>query len=284
MKKSFSIFCMVLFYVSSVLLTACSNKREGQPKVLVFSKTEGFRHESIPKRRQALLKMAKEHNFSVDTTENSASFTKENLSQYSAVVFLNTTGNVLDYEQQAAFEQYIQAGGGYVGVHAASDTEYNWPWYGKLVGTYFEEHPKVQPAKLKIHSDANFPVLDTLPNPWTHTDEWYNFKKQPPKDANILTQIDEDAYEGGSMGSNHPMVWYREFDGGRSFYMGVGHTEQSYSNSNVLAILEAGIKYAIGDNEQLNYEAATQRLVPAQNRFSRRLLAGNLDENTAVLH
>src|SRR5690606_18172627 len=138
-----------LFYLLSFIaifsLNSCSNKREGAPKVLVFSKTAGFVHASIPAGIAAIQKLGGENGFVVDTTSNSELFTEENLKQYSAIIFLSTTGNVLDHYQEAAFERYIQAGGGFVGIHAATDTEYDWGWYNKLVGAYFLSHPMGTP-------------------------------------------------------------------------------------------------------------------------------------------
>lgn len=265
----------------SLFTVGCTKKRKGLPRVLVFTKTAGFYHNSIPDGVKAIQKMGKIHHFEVDTTSNSAWFREDSLKKYSAVVFLNTTGNVLNYIQQADFERYIQAGGGYVGVHAASDCEYHWPWYGKLVGAYFESHPRQQEAKLVIHKDKKFPVTDSLPNPWRRKDEWYNFIK-PPEDVNVLLSIDERSYEGGSNGSNHPMVWYHEYDGGRSFYMELGHTSESYTEPGFLKLLWAGIDYAIGKNELLDYSKATALRAPEENRFSKEVLAGDLNEPTEL--
>lgn len=232
----------------SVLLT--SNYSFGQsemPRVLVFSKTEGYRHASIPDGKEAIQKLGREQGFSVDTTENAAMFKDNLLKKYTAVIFLSTTGDVLNDKQQNNFKHYIESGGGFVGIHSASDTEYNWPWYGKLVGAYFKDHPEIQQAKLRIHNDENFPVVASLPDPWQRTDEWYNFRK-PPKDVNVLVSIDQDTYKGGNMNNEHPMVWYHDFDGGRSFYMELGHTKASYTEPTFLKLLKAGISYAMGND------------------------------------
>lgn len=280
-SNSFSILFISLCILVSGLMMGCSNTRPGKPRVLVFSKTAGYRHASIPDGKKAIQKLGQEHGFLVDTTEDASKFNEDNLKRYSAVIFLSTTHDVLNYRQQAAFERYIEAGGGYVGVHAASDTEYQWPWYHKLVGAYFKEHPKIQNATLRVHEDANFPVLDSLPHPWKRTDEWYDFRSVP-KNVNVLVDIDESSYEGGTMGKNHPMVWYHKYDGGRSFYMELGHTKESYTEPNFLKLLQAGINYAIGNNEVLDYNKVTQKLVPDENRFSKKLLASDLDEPTEI--
>jgi type 1 glutamine amidotransferase len=184
-----------------------------QKSVLVFSKTAGFRHGSIPYGQAAIMQLGKENGFTVDTTENASMFTDDNLKKYNAVIFLSATGDVLNHVQQAAFERYIQSGGGYVGIHAATDCEYYWPWYGKLSGAYFQSHPQNQTAKLVI-KDKNHPSTAHLPEVWERLDEWYNFKKLP-ENVTVLISIDEKSYKGGEHGDNHPMAWYHDYDGGR---------------------------------------------------------------------
>jgi len=215
-----------------------------KPKVLIFSKTAGFHHNSIALGIPAIIKLGQENNFDVDTTTNSAKFTTENLKQYAAVIFLSTTGDVLNDEQQKAFEQYIKSGGGFVGVHAATDTEYGWPWYGDLVGAYFKSHPKQQEAVLHV-VDRNFIATKHLPAEWKRFDEWYNYK-YIAKNLHVLITIDEKSYTGGENGDNHPMAWYHEYDGGRAFYTELGHTDESYADPLYLQHLLGGIKYAIG--------------------------------------
>lgn len=219
-----------------------------QYRVLVFSKTGGFRHASIKDGKIALLKMGAENNFAVDTTEDAAVFTPDNLKQYQAVVFLSTTGNdILSPEQKQAFQQYIRSGGGFVGVHAASDTEYNWEWYGKMVGAYFLSHPKTQEAKIQV-LDRKHISTKHLPAIWQRTDEWYNFKNMNP-DVKVLMNLDETSYEGGKNGKNHPVAWYHAYDGGRAFYTELGHTPESYSEPMFLQHVLGGIKYAMGVNK-----------------------------------
>ncbi|SFF47045.1 hypothetical protein SAMN03003324_04070 [Pedobacter antarcticus] len=213
-------------------------------KILVFAKTAGFHHESIAVGLPALQKMGTEHGFDVDTTRNSALFTSENLKKYAAVVFLNTTGDVLNDVQQQAFEQYIKAGGGYVGVHAATDTEYEWPWYGKLVGAYFVKHPEQQVASLVV-KDRKSAATAHLPATWSRKDEWYNFKNINP-DIKVLIELDEKSYKGGSNGAFHPIAWYHDYDGGRAFYTGLGHVDESYTDPLFLKHLLGGIQYAMG--------------------------------------
>ncbi|MGX5820763.1 ThuA domain-containing protein [Chitinophaga lutea] len=263
-------------------IAGCSKSRPGNPRVLVFTKTMGFRHASIPAGIKAIQQLGQENGFEVDTTENAARFTEDSLQQYAAVIFLNTTGDVLDYRQEADFERYIQAGGGFVGIHAATDTEYGWPWYGKLVGAYFANHPPgTHKAKL-IVTDKSHPATKALPDTWEHTDEWYNFKNVN-KETNVLMKVDESTYKGGEMKEDHPISWYHAYDGGRAFYTELGHTEESYTEKTYLQHILGGIQYAIGKNRVLDYAKATTQRVPDEDRFTRQVLnSGNFFEPTEM--
>ncbi|RZQ64444.1 DUF1080 domain-containing protein [Amycolatopsis suaedae] len=212
--------------------------------VLVFSKTAGYRHDSIGAGVQAIRDLGTEHHFSVTATEDAAAFTDENLAKYDAVVWLSTTGDVLNAEQQAAFERYVKAGGGYAGVHAASDTEYDWPWYGDLVGAYFASHPHIQEADVKVE-DHSHPSTADLPDTWKRTDEWYNFRENPRSKVKVLASLDEGSYQpgNGAMG-DHPISWCHEKAGGRSWYTGGGHTTESYAEPEFRKHLAGGILYA----------------------------------------
>lgn len=235
----------IVLSISLVLITAVTFGF-AKPRVLIFSKTAGFHHESIAVGIPAIMKMGQQNNFDVDTTTNAALFTLNNLKKYKAVIFLSTTGDVLNAEQQTAFEQYIKQGGGFVGVHAASDTEYDWPWYGNLVGAYFKSHPsKQQEANLEV-VDRNFIATKHLPATWRRLDEWYNYK-WIADGLHVLIKIDEKSYTGGENGDNHPMAWYHSYDGGRAFYTALGHTDASYSEPLFLQHLLGGIKYAMGE-------------------------------------
>ncbi|MBO8187074.1 ThuA domain-containing protein [Streptomyces spirodelae] len=214
-------------------------------KVLVFSKTAGFRHDSIPDGIEAIRQLGAEHGFAVDATEDAAAFTPKKLARYDAVVFLSTTGDVLDQRGQRAFERYIRKGGGYVGVHAAADTEYDWKWYGGLVGAYFQSHPAIQPARMKIE-DRGHPATAHLGESWNRTDEWYNYRSNPRERAHILATLDEGSYSGGTMGDDHPLAWCQKYAGGRAFYTGAGHTKESYADPAFRKHLLGGIRYATG--------------------------------------
>lgn len=278
MKKS-----SVIIPASGIILLLLSFsllKQTSRPRILVFSKTAGFRHESIPAGKAAIIQLAGEHGFLADTTENENYFNDDSLKNYRAVVFLNTTGNVLNHPQQQSFERFIQAGGGYVGIHAAADTEYDWPWYGRLAGGYFLSHPRVQEAQVRV-TDRSNASTSHLPEIWKRTDEWYNYKDLNPE-VKVLASLDEQSYQGGTNGSNHPIAWYHQYDGGRAFYTGMGHTPESYSDPLYLKHLLEGIKYAIGSNDP-DYSKAKTAGVPEENRFVRTpLISGTLFEPTEM--
>ncbi|GAB1309328.1 hypothetical protein KH5_20110 [Urechidicola sp. KH5] len=253
-------------------MIACSKKRYGNPTVLVFTKTAGFVHPSIPDGVKAIKKLGAENNFNVETTDNASKFTDDYLSQFSAVVFMSTTGDVLNSSQETAFERYIQAGGGYVGIHAAADTEYDWNWYGRLVGAYFLSHPHNQEADFHIKDKSHGATNFFTENVWRRLDELYNYNKIYDG-INVLITIDESTYEGGENGDFHPMAWYHEYDGGRSFYTGLGHTKESFEEPLYLQHLLGGIQYAIGDNLKLDYSKATSKYAPDAERFSKKMLS-----------
>jgi type 1 glutamine amidotransferase len=225
-----------------------SGSTQEQPRfsVLVFSKTSGFRHDSIDEGIAAIGALGAAHQFHVDTTEDAAVFTDTQLASYQVVIFLNTTGEILDDGQQAAFERFIRAGGGFVGVHSAADTEYDWPWYHQLAGAYFKSHPTIQPAAIDV-LDRQHPSTRGLPLRWGRTDEWYNFRDAPGPNVTILAALDETSYSGGTMGAHHPIVWYHTYDGGRAWYTALGHTAESYAEPLFLEHLLGGIRWAAGD-------------------------------------
>ncbi|HEY0637355.1 MAG TPA: ThuA domain-containing protein [Pseudonocardiaceae bacterium] len=231
----------------AVPATAAAQPPADQFSVLVFSKTAGFRHDSIPAGIAAVQQLGAANDFAVDATEDAAAFTDANLARYAAVIWLSTTGDVLNAEQQGAFERYIRAGGGYVGIHAASDTEYDWPWYGELVGAYFTSHPQIQQADIVV-PDRVHPSTEGLPQRWTRTDEWYNFRANPRGRVHVLAALDEASYApgAGAMGHDHPISWCQNVDGGRAWYTGIGHTAASYSEPEALAHLLGGIRTAAG--------------------------------------
>ena len=247
-----------------------------KPRVLVFTKTKGYYHESIAAGKPAIQKLGGENDFLVDTTADAAYFVDDSLKNYAAVIFLNTTRNVLNADQQVAFERYIQAGGGFVGVHAAADTEYDWPWYNKLLGAYFSSHPHQQKAMVII-KDSSHASTSFLPSRWERFDEWYNYKNIQT-DLKVVATLDETSYKGGTNGDFHPISWYHEFDGGRAFYTGLGHTNESYGEPLFLRHLLEGIRYAIGQNKAIDYSRSYAVKTPEDNRFTKTVLVNDLNE------
>ncbi len=233
-------------------LTFSSATFAQQFKVLLYTKTAGFHHESIHEGVAAIRQLAARNNFSVTWQENATVFNDKDLANFSAVIFLNTTGDILNDEQQASFEKFIRSGKGYVGIHAASDTEYDWAWYTKMVGMMFKIHPAQQTAYLKVE-DANFPGMERFPKKFLWTDEWYEFGELKATDLHYLISVDEKSYnpyakwganEGKGMGKFHPISWYHDYDGGRAFYTALGHIPLTFSDQSFLDHLYGGIYWA----------------------------------------
>jgi uncharacterized protein (TIGR03437 family) len=235
---------LVAFSIIITLAALPGTTSQSAPtKILIFSKTAGFRHDSIPDGIAAIRQLGQQNGVDVDATEDPSSFNDANLSRYQAVVFLSTTGDVLDGNQQAAFERYIRGGGGFAGVHSATDTEYDWAWYGGLVGAYFQSHPNIQRATIRVEN-AVHPSTVGLPAAWERTDEWYNFRLNPRGRVWVLAGLDETTYSGGTMGTDHPICWCQLYDGGRSWYTAGGHTRESYNEPLFRQHLLGGIQYA----------------------------------------
>ncbi|MEP7279240.1 MAG: ThuA domain-containing protein [Bacteroidota bacterium] len=245
-NNSFHHLTILLTLVTLFFSNLCLALGKPKPKVLVFCKTAGFHHKSIADGIVAIQKLGVENKFDVDTTIDGDKFNNENLKQYKTIIFLSTTGDVLNDEQQAAFKKYIEAGGGYMGIHAATDCEYNWPWYGNLSGAYFGGHPAQQTATLNVVDLENISTKH-LPNPWIRKDEWYSFKWMAT-DLHVLITIDEKSYDLAKIKpmGYHPMAWYHEYDGGRAFYTELGHVEESFADLLYLRHILGGIEYAMG--------------------------------------
>ena len=239
--------CALCFCLGVAILPGGARAAAPAPgfSILVFSRTAGYRHESIEAGIAALRSLGAEHGFGVDATEDPETFNDAALAHYRVVVFLNTTGDVLDPQQQAAFERFIQRGGGFAGIHSATDTEYDWPWYGALVGAYFKNHPRIQVATLRVIRDDH-PSTEALPAEWIRRDEWYNFRDDPAPRVTTLIRLDERSYTGGTMSTHHPVAWCHEYDGGRAWYTALGHTVESYAEPLFLAHLLGGIRWAAG--------------------------------------
>lgn len=240
------------FIFFSILLMDCSGKNSGNGEnqqnegLLIFTKTTEYRHESIERGVEVVIRLASELGYSSIHTEDSSAFTEENLKKYKAVVFLNTTGDILNKTQQDAFQNFIEGGGGFIGIHSASDTEYEWPWYGKLVGGYFDSHPNDPNVRQAVvRKVQEHYLLDSIPEDWERMDEWYNFKDINPA-INILQMLDESTYEGGTMSEDHPITWYHEYEGGRVFYTGMGHTSETFDEEVYRKLIKNALEYVMG--------------------------------------
>lgn len=235
-------------------------------KILIFSKTEGFRHESIAVGIKMFESLAEKNNWIIEKTESAEDFNSNNLKQYASVVFLSTTGDVFTRSQELEFKRYIQAGGGFLGIHAAADTEYEWPWYGELVGAYFNGHPNNPNVRTAVveKTKNHHRCTDHLPQQWERNDEWYNYKKINPNVISVLN-LDESSYEGGTNGDTHPIAWYHEFDGGRAFYTGGGHTDESFEDPKFIKHLEEALLWTAANFNELNYNKPG--IIPEENRF-----------------
>lgn len=242
--------CFLFLIGATLVFTSCMGKTQNHVpafKVLVFSKTTAFRHGSIPAAIDLIQKLGKENNFQVDVTEDAPTFNRQNLSNYRVVVFALTSGDVLNEDQQTAFEEFIRSRGGYVGIHSASDSEYDWLWYGRLVGAYFKDHPTgLQNSVLR--EESNHPSMQLVPKEgWKFTDEIYNFRTNPRGRVQVIATVDESTYQGGSMG-DHPIVWCHEYEGGKAWYTGLGHTVEIYSDPIFQQVIYGGITYAAGQD------------------------------------
>jgi type 1 glutamine amidotransferase len=215
------------------------------PALLVFSKTTDYRHESTPAGVAAVVEIGAGLGFTVDATEDADVFDAVILSRYAAVVFLSTSGTIFETDaQRAALESYVIIGGGFVGIHAASTAESDWPFYGELVGGRFKSHPPVQPATV-IVEDGSHPSTAHLGSSWTLADEWYEFTDDPRPRVHVLLSVDESTYEGGAMGPGHPIAWQHTVGAGRCFYTALGHPIEAYADATFREHLAGAIRSVV---------------------------------------
>jgi cytochrome c len=213
--------------------------------VLVFHRTAGFAHESISAGITSLTELGVTGGFSVTATEDPLVFADDSLAAFQVIVFLNTTGDILLPEQEQAMERFIQASGGFVGVHAAADTEYEWAWYGGLVGAYFKSHPAPQPGRVEL-PPVEHPITADVPGEFEVNEEWYDFQSLPSPSVTVLATVDELSYTGGTMGEVHPVVWAHEYDGGRATYLAFGHDAAAFSEPTIRRLLGQAVEWAAG--------------------------------------
>ena len=212
--------------------------------VLIFTKTNGFRHKSIPESKNQLTKWSEEQNWKITFSEDSTDLRDQILDEVDVLVFLNTSGNILGATEKEALVNYINRGGGFVGVHVASNTEVEWPWFRQLIGAQFKDHPQVQSARMFVDHSFRHPSVDHLGDSWEIVDEWYNFKESVLPHVNVILTLDESSYAGKKMNEVHPIAWYHYYEGGRAFYTGLGHTEEIYRDDNFRQHLINAINWA----------------------------------------
>ena len=251
-RKGWQVPTRPALFVSALLwaapLAAQAPATNASFNALVFFKSVGFKHDSIPAGVEAIQKLAAAHSFKADFTEDAAAFTVTNLARYQVVVFLNNCGDLFNEEQRAAFQGYMRAGGGFAGIHCPIDCEKSWPWFSQLLGTRFLIHPAVMPGTIEVEDRTN-PSTAHLPKRWTRTDEWYSFNSNPRGKVHVLATLDETTYQGGAMGPDHPIAWCHKFEGGRIWYTALGHTQENYSEPLFLQHILGGIHVAAGVKE-----------------------------------
>ncbi len=210
-------------------------------RVLVFTRTTGYRHESIPAGVDAVRALAAEDGLAADHTEDAGRFCPDDLAGYRTVVWLSASGDVLDADQRRAFGDWLAAGGTFAGVHGASTAERSWPDYETIVGARFTHHPEIQTAEIHVE-DADHPSTASLPPLWRHTDEWYDFEDNPRGRVHVLLTVDENTYDGGRMGTDHPLAWTTTYGSGRGWYTALGHSSEHYTDPTFLAHLRGGLR------------------------------------------
>jgi type 1 glutamine amidotransferase len=243
---------VAFFLFVTIIYSSVTVAQQKQFKALLVTTTRGWHHESLHSGVIAIKEMGVKNFFDVVLFENPNGFTDEYVKQFQVIIFLNTTADIFDSAQQKVMERFIQAGNGFVGIHSASDTEYDWDWYTKLVGRMFHIHPVIQTARLNIVDDK-FAGLQGFANNKLWTDEWYEFGPEKIQGLNYILAVDENSYnakvqwgakKGEGMGKFHPIAWYHNYDGGRSFYTALGHLPTVFSNDAFLNHLYAGIFWA----------------------------------------
>ena len=223
----------ILILIMMATVSCNDSATDKKLEILVFSKTNGYRHESISSGISMLREKANLENWNVTFTEDSTHFTDEKLMKYDVVVFLNPSGNGLNEDQQGAFERFIRTGKGFVGIHSSADFEYDWEFYGQLNGAHFKVHPATQKGRVMIEN-TDHPAMEPFKGMeyYEVTDEWYTFIENPRSRVNVLMTLDESSikeYDNEDWKMvDHPLVWWHEYEGSRAFYSGFGHPHEAY--------------------------------------------------------
>lgn len=226
--------------------TAIEGDAPSPARILVFTATRGWRHDSIPEAVDTLRVLIAANGFEMLHSEDPAYFDDARLHGFRAVVFANTTHDVLDDAQQSALERFVRGGGGFVGIHSAADTEHGWPWYGELVGAWFESHPPgLQATDVRFEPGHRVPALDG----WHIIDEIYSFKRNPRPFVDVIATVDNGMFEGGRMGADHPIAWCHARFGGRAWYTALGHAGTVYADPRFREHLQRGLRYASGQDD-----------------------------------
>ena len=261
-------FKYILIGIFTFLMNIGLYAQKQDLKLLVFSKTSGFRHKSIPAGKEFLKQMAKDNNWKITFSEDSGIF-NESLNDFDVLVLLNTTGDIFNEQQQEGLKKFLAIRKGFVGIHSASDTELDWPWFNEMIGAAFSGHPRVQKAKLSIAKETGHPAVSSWGETEFFKDEWYNFREPVGKHVNVLATLDESSYEGTRMNMEHPISWYHYYDGGKVFYTGLGHTNENYADPRFYEHVQGGIRWAGGIDE----------IEEDRNKKWTSLLSANLHDN-----
>ena len=237
----------------TIATLCCSVQSIAADKVLVYSGSTGFRHDSIPAGVEAVKAIATKGGYDVEATEDPAVFTKEKLQAFKVIVFVSTTTDPKKPESEwfvgerrDALQSFLKDGKGVVALHAAGDSHYHWPWYGKMIGGYFERHPKGTPKAVQTVVDARHPATAKLPKTIERNDEWYYYKDFNPTMRLLITVDPATIGEGEADVNPNPLVWCHEYGGGRVFYSGLGHTSESYSEPYITTLISGGLAWAAG--------------------------------------
>lgn len=259
-----SALCLVLITLGVGLSQSVNWKKV---KVLVYTKNgKGYIHDNIPNAVACIQKLGQQHGFSVDASDQPTVFTEDNLKQYTLLIFPSTNNDVFDTDaQRLAFRRYIEAGGGFVGIHSVMGTERNWAWFKRMLGGTFAWHPKFQKFKAEI-IDTKHPSMQGLPKIWEKEDEFYFTKNMSPGPtvimANDLTSLNQDEPEkvkqfGGSYTELYPSAWYYNFDGGYTWCTTLGHAKTDYeSDATFIKHIFQGIRYVASQVTKIDFSKA----------------------------
>jgi type 1 glutamine amidotransferase len=245
-----------LLAIFSAIMVAAPVAAAAQPKILVYNRNytpdgKGYVHDNLAMSAAAIKKMGAEKGFAVDVSDDPAVFTDANLKQYAALVFCNSDNEAFSSDaQREAFKRYIESGGGFVGIHSAAGSERDWPYYIQVLGGKFAAHPKMQPFTVRV-TDPDFPAMKGQPASFEWTDECYFLDHLNPDihpvlvtDRTKLSYLDALKIDVSSFPNPMPLAWYHEFDGGREFYVALGHNKEDYANPILYGIIENGILWA----------------------------------------